>query len=96
LSIYTYRKSDTLPIVVASSEKKLRPEQLPLLRPTELSIEGVGHAEQTIINRATRSSHQVQALAASRPMCIDCEIAVIQAGVRPAGRLQRFSGRNRR
>ena len=88
------RKSDgTYQIVVASSEKKLRPEQLPLLRPTELSIEGVGHAEQTIINWATSNSHQVQALAASRPMCIDCEIAVIRAGVRPAGRLQRFPQR---
>jgi hypothetical protein len=79
----------TKQILVASSEKNLRPSQRAALRPGEVAVSGTGHAEQTIINAAKESGQKVEAVAASRPICPSCESGIRAAGARAASALKR-------
>jgi RHS repeat-associated protein len=70
--------------LVASSEMKLRPAQMDALQPGEVAVSGPGHAEQTIMNHADQNGMQVQAVAASRPICSNCQKAIIGGGAEMA------------
>jgi RHS repeat-associated protein len=74
--------------LVASSEKILRPSQIAALKPGEVPVSGVGHAETTILNHAATNGIQVNAVAASRPICAGCATAINNAGAVPASQLK--------
>jgi RHS repeat-associated protein len=78
--------------LIGSSEKALRPGQRAALRPNETAVTGGGHAEQTVINAAKASGQQVNAVAASRPICPSCAAAIQQAGARAASPLKKPAG----
>jgi RHS repeat-associated protein len=74
--------------LVASSENSLRKEQLATLKPGEVAVSGKGHAEVTILNHAATNGIQVNAVAASRPICVGCATAISNAGAIPASPLK--------
>jgi RHS repeat-associated protein len=78
----------TKQILVASSEKNLRPAQRAALRPGEVAVSGKGHAEQTIIDAAKKSGQTVDAVAASRPICSSCATRIWSVGARWASKLK--------
>jgi len=80
----------TQQVLVASSEKNLRPSQRAALRPGEVAVWGTGHAEQTIIDAAKKNGQTVEAVAASRPICSSCESGIRAAGARAASALKRI------
>ena len=75
-------------ILVASSEKNLRPAQIAALKPGEIPVSGKGHAETTILNHAQANGMTVNAVAASRPICSGCATAIQNAGAVPASPLK--------
>ena len=83
-------RDGTKQILVASSEKNLRPSQRAALRPGEVAVSGTGHAEQTIINAAKESGQKVEAVAASRPICSSCATGIRAAGARTASALKKI------
>jgi len=52
------------------------------------SSRGKGHAEVTILNHAATNGMTVNAVAASRPICADCAVAIGNAGAAPASPLK--------
>jgi hypothetical protein len=76
-------------ILVASSEKNLRPSQRAALRPGEVAVVGKGHAEQTIIDAAKAGGQKVDAVAASRPICPSCATGIRSVGARAASSLKK-------
>jgi hypothetical protein len=74
--------------LVASSEKSLRSPQLAALKPGEVPVSGIGHAETTILNYAKTNGMQVNAVAASRPICSGCATSISNAGAVPASPLK--------
>jgi|GEM_PF-2390745 len=77
--------------LVASNEIKLRPAQRAALQPGEVAVTGKGHAETTILNYASANGMQVNAVAASRPICANCATAINNAGAVPASPLKTLS-----
>ena len=74
--------------LVGSSEIRLRPEQRAVLNSNETAVTGTGHAETTVINAANRSGQTVNRVAASRPICPECEKAIQNSGATPASPLK--------
>ncbi len=74
--------------LVGSSEARLRPAQRAALKPGEVEVKGVGHAEQTVVNHAKSNGMKLTKVAASRPICTPCEKAIINAGAAPASPLK--------
>ena len=81
----------TVQILVASSERALRPAQRAAMLPGEVAVTGAGHAEQTILSAASANRQTVQAVAASRPICSSCAAAITQAGAVTASVLKRVA-----
>ena len=81
-------------ILVASSEKNLRPAQRAALKDGEIAVSGPGHAEQTIINHAEKNGMTVKEVAASRPICSSCAAAINNAGAQPASVLKAIKESN--
>ena len=75
-------------ILVGTSEQRLRPAQRQVLKPNEIEVKGLGHAEQTILNYAKEHDQQVITIGASRPICLNCEKAIREAGATPIGTLK--------
>jgi RHS repeat-associated protein len=75
-------------IRVGSSANTLTPAQRAALLPGETPVSGPGHAEVTVINAAQNLGMQVNAVAASRPICPDCAQAIQAAGAGPASPLK--------
>ena len=71
-------------LLVASSEKVLRPAQRAILRAGEQAVSGVGHAEETILHAARAAGQIVRSIAASRPICQRCAEAIREAGAHAA------------
>lgn len=80
----------TTQVVVASSEKNLRPAQRAAMRAGETAVSGVGHAERTIINAAAANGQTVEAVAASRPICPSCAAAIKNVGAEALSALKRI------
>ena len=59
--------------LVGSSEKRLRPAQRKAMKLNEIEAKGEGHAEVTIINQAKGNGQKIEEIAASRPICQNCE-----------------------
>ncbi len=59
--------------IIGSSEETLRRAQKALLSPGEIAAEGLGHAEETVINTAKGLNKKVAEMGARRPICSDCE-----------------------
>lgn len=78
-------------IVVASSDTNLAPAQRNSLDLSkgELRASGKGHAEVTIIDYAKKNNLEVQAIAASRPICPTCAARMEAEGIEPASALKR-------
>ncbi|WP_162946178.1 DUF6443 domain-containing protein [Chitinophaga barathri] len=74
--------------LVGSSEARLRPAQRAALNPGEIAVSGQGHAEVTVLNYAQANSMTVSAVAASRPICPGCAVAINNAGAVPASPLK--------
>jgi len=74
--------------LVGFSEKNLRPVQRASLKPGEIPVSGVGHAETTILNHAKANGMTVSAVGASRPICSGCATAINNAGAVPASPLK--------
>jgi RHS repeat-associated protein len=79
----------TVTKLVGSSEKRLRPAQRGMLSKGEVAVAGEGHAEATVINSAQSSGQQVNRVAASRPICPECEEVIKNAGASAASPLKR-------
>lgn len=78
-------------ILVGSSEGVLRPAQREALLPGEAAIKGVPgtHAEVNVIDAAASRGETVTAIAASRPICTECEQAIRNAGAEIASPIKR-------
>jgi hypothetical protein len=74
--------------LVASNEKNLRPVQRAALQPGEIAVSGKGHAETTILNHASANGMQVNAVAASRPICPSCATAINNSGAQAVSPLK--------
>ena len=74
--------------VVASSRNQLTGPQKAALNKSETAISGEGHAEVTILNWAKILGAKVEAIAASRPICQQCEMAMMNAGTAPLSSLK--------
>jgi RHS repeat-associated protein len=74
--------------LVASSEKNLRLAQINVLQPGEIPVSGTGHAETTILNYASQNNMTVTSVAASRPICPSCAVAISNAGATAASPLK--------
>jgi hypothetical protein len=74
--------------LVASNEDKLRPVQRAALKPGEIAVTGKGHAEVTILNYASANGMRVNEVAASRPICAGCAVAIDNAGAVAASPLK--------
>jgi hypothetical protein len=74
--------------LVGSSEVRLRPVQRAMLSPGEVAVSGQGHAEVTLLNYAQTNNMTVNAVAASRPICPGCAVAINNAGAIPASPLK--------
>ena len=78
-------QSGRLTNIVTSSEGKLRPAQLAMLRPNEIagsvSRSAAGHAEVNGLRVAESLGVNPAVTAASRPVCTGCEQALGEAGV---------------
>jgi hypothetical protein len=70
-------------VLVGSSNNTLSPAQRAALQPGETAVSGPGHAEVTVINAAQSQGMTVNAVAASRTICPDCQQAIQAAGARP-------------
>ena len=81
----------TTQVLVASSEKNLRPAQRAAMRAGETAVSGAGHAEQTIINAAAANGQTVEAIAASRPICPSCAAAIKKVGAEAVSVLKRIA-----
>ena len=68
--------------LVGSSRRTLNPAQRAALKPGEIPVSGVGHAEITVLNAARLKGQMVKAVATSRPMCATCKEAVQIVGAR--------------
>jgi RHS repeat-associated protein len=68
-------------LLVASSERVLRPAQIGALRAGETAIAGAGHAETTILRSAAERGLAVEAIGASRHVCPVCAPLLEAAGV---------------
>jgi hypothetical protein len=75
-------------ILVGSNEDNLRVPQRTALKPGEIAVSGVGHAEVTILNYAQANGMTVNAVAASRPICASCATAINNAGAVPVSPLK--------
>ncbi len=80
-------------LIVASSDKHLSPAQRDALdlNKGELRASGLGHAETTIIDYAKANNLNVEAIAASRPICPECAKALDAEGIEPASPLKKVS-----
>ena len=72
----------TSSVLVASSERVLRPAQRALLGAGEIAVAGSGHAEITALNTANAIGAVTDAVAVSRPVCLSCAQTLTAAGVR--------------
>jgi RHS repeat-associated protein len=75
-------------LVVASNDNHLSPAIRESLNEGEIRAHGPGHAEVTAINFAKNKGLEVQSVAASRPICNNCEKFLEEKGVRPASALK--------
>jgi RHS repeat-associated protein len=77
-------------VLVGSSEGTLREAQKQALQAGETAVSGTRgvHAEVNVINAAAEQGLQVNAVAASRPICPGCEQAIKDAGAVPASELK--------
>jgi RHS repeat-associated protein len=79
----------TTQIGVSSSRQRLTPAQRNAMQEGEVEIKGKGHAEETIVNYAQNNGATVLRIAASRPVCENCQViigttsAVIESPVKP-------------
>jgi RHS repeat-associated protein len=71
-------------VLVSSSERALTPAQRGALQPGETAVSGAKgvHAEQKILDAAKQNNQAVNAVAASRNMCANCQAAVKAAGAK--------------
>jgi RHS repeat-associated protein len=69
--------------LVGSSSNTLSPAQRAALQPGETAVTGPGHAEVTVVNAAQAQGMTVNAVAASRPICSNCQQVITNAGARP-------------
>ena len=67
-------------IIVATSEPRLAPVQLAGLTAGEIAAEGPGHAEVTALRTAMDLGLQPFEVAAGRPICPACALAIEAAG----------------
>lgn len=70
-------------ILVGSSRPTLSPGQRAALQPGETGVAGQGHAEVTVVNAAISQGLKVKGVAASRPICPECQQVIKKAGGRP-------------
>jgi len=75
-------------VIIGSSEKNLRRAQRAALKPGEVAASGVGHAEVTVINHARSMGLNVKNVAASRPICQNCQTFLKNNNVSPASPLK--------
>ncbi len=76
------------PIIVSSSERRLRPAQRKMLRENELEGTGDGHAEVTGVNFAKSSGLTPTGTAASRPICSNCQDFLNKNAIEPLSPLK--------
>jgi len=69
-------------VVIGTSEPHgyLRLGVSAALKPGEIVVPGLGHAEANIVNWATQHGQRVIAVAAGRPVCPDCVRLIEIAG----------------
>ncbi|MCF6402948.1 DUF6531 domain-containing protein [Chitinophaga filiformis] len=75
-------------LVIASNDTHLSPAIRDSLKEGEIRAHGAGHAEVTAINFAHSKKLEVKSVAASRPICPNCEAFLKEKGVRPASVLK--------
>ncbi len=75
-------------VLIASSERALRPVQRAALAAGEEAVAGAGHAEVTAINAARAAGQTVTEVAASRPICASCATAIKEAGAKVGSALK--------
>lgn len=66
--------------LIGSSRRTLTPAQRAALGPGEVPVAGVGHAEITVLNAASRKQLIIKAVASTRPVCAHCRKAIQAAG----------------
>jgi len=74
--------------VVSSSERRLTPAQRANLRANEIEGVGIGHAEVTGINYASRSGLNPTGAGTSRPICGECARFMAEHGIKPLSPLR--------
>lgn len=79
-------------VFVATSEKTARSDLKKALKPDEEFIEGVGHAESTLM----KSGNMIDEVGASKSICIECEIEIRSGGAVPVSPLLDNFSRKRR
>ena len=67
--------------IVATSEQYFRSSWLNALREDEIAVAGPGHAELNALNAARLMGLQPTKIAASRPVCLGCQLTLRNAGV---------------
>jgi len=91
-AVATAAKDGDVVKLVASSRKSLTDEQIGLLKPGEIAVTGIGHAERTIVAYALRNGYQIVDVAASSGICSKCLRSIYKYGGRPASPLKRAPG----
>ncbi|MEP1444751.1 MAG: RHS repeat-associated core domain-containing protein [Paraglaciecola sp.] len=74
--------------VVSSSEPRLRPAQRQMLQKGEIEGKGQGHAEVTAVSAAKAGGLNPIAVAASRPICSNCQSFLKSEQIKPASELK--------
>jgi hypothetical protein len=67
--------------MVASSRHSLTPAQRCALRPGEIAVTGVGHAESKLLFAATRDGTKILKLSTTRPPCKYCRGILEREGI---------------
>ncbi len=68
--------------IVASNEVRLRREQREVLEKNEIEATGLGHAEETAINKTDEMNLTGKEIGVSRNICFDCEILIKKKGLK--------------
>jgi hypothetical protein len=73
-------------VLVGSNEpgSYLRSGVRTAILPGETVVSGIGHAEEKIVNHALENNLLLRAVGSGRPICEDCERAILNAGAIPA------------
>ncbi len=67
-------------ILIGTSERTLRPEIRPLIRPHDIVVRGLEHAEADIIQYSNTQGWNLVAIGATRPICPTCAVQIAAAG----------------